>query len=491
MIRSYVGPLVLTFCLAMIVLILQFVWKYIDELVGKGLSASVISELLIYVSAQLVPMALILSVLLASIMTFGNLGEHSELSAIKSSGVSLTTIMAPLFFLVISMMIGAIFFANYVVPKTNQKFFALMIDIRQQRPEFDIKEGQFINDSRLEGYTIRIGHRTNQNNMLHDLMVYDHTSKAGNVSVTLADSGFMVITRDKRNLLLTLYNGYSYAERLDDNNRIDKNKPLQRNKFEMQQFLFNLPGSELERTDEEIYKDNYRVLTMKGLSNYAGELRRDRDYNRNKLARDLIQSQLFRLEDKNPEKIPLTKEQDSLAAIRIGIDSVYHNIDETLLKETVDYAINLARSSQNLVNTGAERDYSKKKWIFRHQVEWHRKLTLSVACLIFFLIGAPLGAIIRKGGLGTPVVISTLFFIFYYILSLAGEKYARAGILPVWLGMWGSTLLLMPLGIFLTIKTTRDSAIMNTDTYLLFFRRISRILGFNGNRKNENPPVNQ
>lgn len=489
MIRSFTGPLIMTFCLAMIVLILQFVWKWIDELVGKGLTWSVISELLMYVSAQLVPMALILSVLLASIMTFGNLGEHSELSALKSSGVSLTRIMTPLLFLVIILMAGAFLFSNYIVPKTNQKFFALMIDIRQQRPEFDIKEGQFVNDTRLEGYTIRIGKRSVKSKMLYDLMVYDHTSKAGNVSVTLADSGYMVMTKDKKNLVLTLYSGRSYAERLDDNKRIQKNKPLRRDHFEMQQFLFNLPGNELERTDEEIYKDNYKVKTMAGLSSYAKDLKKDLDYYRDKLANDLILSQYFRMDEKKKDSVPLTPRQDSLASLRINLDSLFRAMPLTRKKETVDYAMTLARSSQNLVSSTAERDQSKQRWIFRHLVEWHRKLTLSIACLIFFLIGAPLGAIIRKGGLGTPVVISTLFFIFYYIISLAGEKYARAGIFPVWFGMWGSTLFLFPLGIFLTIKSTRDSALMSGETYKLIIRKISGILRFVSRHKNENPPA--
>ncbi|MFO7617608.1 MAG: LptF/LptG family permease [Bacteroidales bacterium] len=490
-IRSYIGPWILTFVLAMIVLILQFVWKYIDELVGKGLSWTIISELLLYVSAQLVPMALILSVLLASIMTFGNLGEHSELSAIKSSGISLTRTMSPLFILVIALMIGAILFSDRVVPRTNQKFFALMVSIRQQRPEFDIKEGQFINDSRLEGYTLRIGRRTNRNNMLHDIMVYDHTAKAGNVSVTVADSGHLVMTRDRKNLLLTLYTGYSYAERLDENNRITPNRPLQRNRFEMQQFMFNLPGADLERADEEIYKDNYRVKTMIELSEYVDALHRDLRYHRDKLSKDLLLTQLFRLDDKNDPKEPLSTRQDSLAALRVNVDSLLSPGDEKIRKMAIDNAINYARSAMNLVTAGSDRDQSKLRWIYRHQVEWHRKLTISIACLIFFLIGAPLGAIIRKGGLGTPVVISTLFFIFYYIISLAGEKYARAGILPVWLGMWGSTILLLPLGILLTVKTTRDSAMMNADSYRLFIRKVSRLFKAGNNGNNENTPVNQ
>ncbi|MDD3872456.1 MAG: LptF/LptG family permease [Bacteroidales bacterium] len=490
-IRSFIGPWILTFVLAMIVLILQFVWKYIDELVGKGLSWTIISELFLYLSAQLIPMALILSVLLASIMTFGNLGEHSELSAIKSSGVSLTRIMSPLLVLVIILMIGTAMFSDRVVPRANQKFFALMISIRQQRPEFDIKERQFVNDTRLEGYTLRIGKRTNQNNILHDIMVYDHTAKAGNVSVTVADSGHLVMTQDRKNLLLTLYNGYSYAERLDENNRITPNKPLQRNRFEMQQFLFNLPGSDLERIDEELYKANYRVKTMNELSDYVSALYRDLRYHRDKLSKDLMLTQLFRLDDKSDPRLPLTARQDSLALLRVNIDSLMDTADANSRRVAIGHALSYARSAHNLVTAGRERDQSKLRWIYRHQVEWHRKLTLAVACLIFFLIGAPLGAIIRKGGLGTPVVISTIFFIFYYVISLASEKYAQAGVLPVILGMWSSTIILLPLGIFLTIKTTRDSAIMNPDSYGLLLRKMTRLFKRGKHGSHENPSVNQ
>jgi len=463
----------MTVCLAMIILILQFVWKYIDELVGKGLSWSVIVELLSYVSASLIPMALILGVLLASIMTFGNLGEHSELNALKSSGISLTRIMAPLFYMAIAIVIGAFLLSNYTIPKTNMKFYTLLLDIRNARPEFDIKEGQFYNG--LEGYSMKIGRRSKNSQMLYDLMIYDHTAKVGNASVTIADSGYLVQTEDKRNLMLTLYNGYGYSEQLDDNLRIKKNKPFRRDQFAMQQFLFKIPSSELNRTKEDLFKDNYKRLNMAEISKYVSDFKVTMTKKRDRVTKELLRNQYFKMADKKDTITPLNDHQKKLATLRINTQNVYDSLPLSEKSKILDVALGLARTSQTMIKTAAEIYSNDQAFMYRYQIEWHRKLTLSLACLIFFMIGAPLGAIIRKGGLGTPVVVSTMFFIFYHIVSLAGEKYAKAGMLPVWLGMWGSTFILLIIGIYLTIKSTRDSAILSVDTYLVAIRKFFRI----------------
>jgi lipopolysaccharide export system permease protein len=301
----------------------------------------------------------------------------------------------------------------------------------------------------------------------------------------------MVMTDDKENLILTLYSGSSYSEYLDTNKRIDKNRKFQRTQFASQQLLFALPGDSLKRTDEEIYKDNYMMKTMKGLISYSNELRIDMNRKRDRVAKDLMLTQYFRLEDKKEEPTPLTEEQQTLAAKRIDIQALYDSLPLVRKAEVASHALMLAKGAQNMVTNSLETSKSDLRWINRHMIEWHRKLTLSIACLIFFLIGAPLGSIIRKGGLGTPVVVSTLFFIFYHIISLAGEKYARAGILPVWLGMWGSSILLLPLGIFLTFKSTRDSAIMVGESYTILIRKILSFGRRLGLARNEDPPANQ
>ncbi|MFA6128990.1 MAG: LptF/LptG family permease [Bacteroidales bacterium] len=488
MIRSYIGPLVMTFCLAMIVLILQFVWKYIDELVGKGLSSAVITELLIDVSAGLIPLALILAVLLSSIMTFGNLGEHSELSALKASGISLTRIMAPLFVLALLITTGAFLFSNFVIPKTNMKFFTLLLDIRKQRPEFLIKEGQFYNG--LEGYSLKIGKRSQTSRMLYDLMIYDHREKIGNVAVTVADSGYMVQTEDKRNLMLTLYNGYNYMEQLE-NHRLKKNKAFRRDKFGMQQFLFILPSNDLDRTEGDVFKDNYKRKNMAELAKYVADFQSPMNNKRDRVMRELLQTQYFKFADKKDTLTPLNDHQKKLSTLRVNVQSLYDSLPPSERTKIIDQAMRQATEAQRMIKTAAEVYSNDQSWMFRYQIEWHRKLTLSIACLIFFLIGAPLGSIIRKGGLGTPVVVSTLFFIFYHIISLAGEKYARAGMMPVWLGMWGSTIILLAIGIYLTVKSTRDSAILSSDTYLLLIRKIARFGRINGTVTNEDPAAHQ
>jgi lipopolysaccharide export system permease protein len=346
------------------------------------------------------------------------------------------------------------------------------MDIRKQRPEFLIKEKQFYNG--LEGYSLKIGSRSKTSRMMYDLMIYDHTAKLGNVSVTIADSGYMVQTEDKRNLMLTLYHGYGYSEKLDENNHWQKNKLMRRDKFGMQQVLFTLPSGELNRTEEDLFKDNYKRKTMGELSTYVGEFKGAMINKRERVSHDLIQNQYFKFADKKDTITPLSEHQQKLATLRVNIQGIYDSLPASERSKVIEQAVGQARMAQSMIKTAAEVYKGDESWMFRYQIEWHRKLTLSVACLIFFLIGAPMGSIIRKGGLGTPVVVSTLFFIFYHIISLAGEKYARAGILPVWLGMWGSTLILLAIGVFLTLKSTRDSAVLSTDTYLLLIRKFTR-----------------
>jgi len=489
MIRSFIGPLVMTFCLAMIVLILQFVWRYIDELVGKGLTWSVVFELISYASASLIPLAIILGVLLASLMTFGNLGEHSELSALKSSGISLTRIMTPLIALVAVITLGAFAFSNYVIPKTNQRFFTLLMDIRQQRPEFDIKASQFYNG--LEGYSLKIGRKAKDSRMLYDLMIYDHTKKMGNISVTVADSGHMVITEDKRNLMLTLYGGYNYAEQLDNTQRLKKTRPFRRDKFGMQQFLFTLPSNELDRTEQDVLKDHFRRKNMHELSNYVSAFRITMNKKREKVTHDLLQVHYFRFADKKDTLTPLSDHQQKLATLRIDLDQVYDSLPLAKRENVLKEALSQARVVSTMIKNSIDLRKGDETWISKYEIEWHRKLTQSLACLIFCLIGASLGAIIRKGGLGTPVVVSTLFFIFYYIISLAGEKYAKTGVTPVWVGMWGPTLVLLAIGVYLTIKSTRDSVILSTDTYTLLIKKILRFGKRNPIAENEDSSSHQ
>ena len=487
LIRSFLGPFILTVTIAMIVLLLQFVWKWIDELVGKGLEFAVIAELLSYVSARLIPMAMILGILLASIMTFGNLGEHNELTAMKSSGISLVRMMYPIFGLILLFGAGTYAFSNYLIPVTNMKFFTLLLDIRQQRPEFDILEGQFYNG--IEGYSLYIGDRSKDGKVLYNLMIYDHSKDKGNVAVTMADSGNMRITENKDYLILTLYSGYSYAEELSADNTIQENRPLRRDEFESQQVLFNLPGSELNRTREDLYKNHYQMLNMGQLRDTANALEGEMIWRRNKVGHELIEQQYLRMENK--------KQAREDTAYYARPDSSVNPVDliDSLpvenQKEIYTMALTFARAVQSKLKNSQEVLESRKRWVNMFRNEYHRMMTFAMACLVFFFIGAPLGAIIRKGGLGTPVVVSVLFFIAYYIITLAGEKYARAAFIPSWLGMWSSTIILLPFGFFLIYKSNRDSKIMVGESYARFFNKILSFVGLSRKRRNENPANHQ
>jgi lipopolysaccharide export system permease protein len=487
MIKSFLGPFLLTFTIAMIVLLLQFVWKWIDELVGKGLEWSVILELLAYVSARLIPMAMILGILLASIMTFGNLGEQNELTALKSSGISLIKMMYPIFGIILLFGAGTFAFSNYIIPVTNMKFYTLLLDIRQQRPEFDILEGQFYNG--IEGYSLYIGDRSKDGKVLYDLKIYDHTKDQGNVSVTMADSGNMRITEDKKNLILTLFSGQSYAEELSDDNKIQDNKPFRRDKFQSQQVLFNLPGSELNRTSEDLFRNHYQMLNMRQLRDTANALEGEMIWRRNKLGHELIEQQFLRMENKKEarEDPDYYEKPDSAISPNEIIDTL--PVEDK--REIYTLARSYANEVQSKLNNSKETLQSRKRWINMYRNEFNRMMTFAMACLVFFFIGAPLGAIIRKGGLGMPVVVSVLFFIAYYIITLAGEKYARAAFIPSWLGMWSSTFILLPFGFFLIYKSNKDSKIMVGESYARFFNKILSFVRLSRKRRNEDPANHQ
>ncbi len=499
---SFLGPFVLTFFIVVFVLLMQFLWKYIDDLVGKGLKFPVISELLLYTSASLVPMALPLAVLLASLMAFGNLGENNELLALKAAGTSLQRIMNPLIMLIILITIGAFLFNNYVLPYTNLKFRSLLYDIQRQNPELQIKTGIF--DNTLEGYSIRIGEKDPKTSLLKNIMIYDHTDHVGNIIVTIADSGYMRMTEDKRYLLLILYNGETYTEMQKQRKRVrDKSYPSRRDIFEKQEMIIELVDFGLKRTDENLFKSSYQMMNLRQLGSVEDSLKIDILFSHKSLQATLDKSSYYK--NKNYlKKVPLTKPAvtvvhhdsldafslaadsiaaDSIAAdtipekkeiriINLNIDTVYSNMTKNEKERVLSQALNYARSTMNFVNNNYVNTDNKVRRLRKYEIETQRKFTLSIACLIFFFIGAPLGAIIRKGGLGMPVVVSVVFFLLYYIISLTGEKFVRESVISAFAGMWISTFILVPLSAFLTYKASTDSVIMNIDTYLSFFKRV-------------------
>jgi lipopolysaccharide export system permease protein len=473
--KSFAGPFLATFFVVVFVLLMQFLWKYIDDLAGKGLQIKVIFELLVYTAAGLIPMAVPLATLLSSIMAFGNMGENYELLAIKAAGISLQRTMVPLIVLTFLISISAFLFANYVLPFTNLKMRSLLFDVQQKRPELNIKEGVFYNG--IDGYSIRIGERDYKTNLLKNLKIYDHTSGRGNLSVTVADSGYMKMTSDKRSLWITLYNGNSYDEIIDQKAPYKRNNtyPDRRDKFEKEEVTIDLPGFGLNRTDEVLFKSDYHMMDLKQLKHFDDSLSAGYQTERKGLFREISKTSYFKntkqyfgySKKAHPVQMPKTK---------LSFDSLFNKMSLEHKKPVVSFALSNAKAVKGRISADKLVSDNEISRIKKIEIEWHRKFTLSIACLIFFFIGAPLGAIIRKGGIGMPVVISVLFFVLYYVVSMIGEKFTRDAVWGTVQGMWASSFLLMPVGMFLTYKATTDSTIMNSETYLGYFNKIKAFL---------------
>lgn len=475
--KSYLGPFVLTFFIALFILLMQFLWKYIDDLVGKGLEADVVAQLLFYASATFVPLALPLAILLSSLMTFGNLGEHYELVAMKAAGISIWTIMRPLVILSIGISLTAFLFSNYVQPFANLKFQSLLYDVRQQKLAFDISEGVFYHG--IENYVIRIGEKERDGRTIHDVKIYDHSDRLGNIKVTTAKSGYMELSPNQEYIIFTLFDGYSYTDIVSTRNYRD-NRPFDRMAFSEQRIRFDLSEFNLNRTQEELFKSHYTMLNVRQLDFFIDSLenrfeeRKDRykaNFSRRFQNLTTIDTTL------KVDKLMLSSSDKSKAETGV-VDSVLL-LDWPLLTNfktedqhnIVDMAMNTTRAARdNVIFNKNDFDYQQEN-IRKHELAWHKKFTLSIACLILFFIGAPMGAIIRKGGLGLPVVISVLFFVIYHITSITGEKAAKVGDLDMITGVWLSSIVLFPIGLFLTFKATTDAALLDVDSWRKRWRK--------------------
>jgi len=498
-IKSYIGPLIATFFVAEFILVMQFLWLYIDELVGKGLEFAIIAELLLYSAAGLVQMALPLAILLASIMTFGDLGENYELTAMKSAGISLQRIMFPLIILSVLISIGAFFFSNNVVPYTNLRSGSILYDIGKQRPELNIKEGIF--NSGIDNYRIKIKRKNPNTPMMYDFMIYDHTEKRGNPKVTIADSGIMHITDDQRFMLVTLYSGISFEEVKEKTNN-DKIYPDRKDVFSKETIIMQLKGFDWERTDENLFKHNYQMKNIVDLNSSQDSLKKLLEKRRNEFIDDFKKDKYFKYQRKinvEPIKTPQNEKIDSLkiieekiaaqkldSAIKYikpenliivkNIDTLFNKLNNSKKKRIINIAKNSAESYRKTISQ-KERDlYHRAANVYKHQAAWHEKFTLSFACFIFFFIGAPLGAIIRKGGFGMPFIVAIIFFIIYYVVSITGKKFATEGVWPAWQGIWLSSFFTLPMGVFLTYKATTDSGLFDFDTYLSILKRPFKVL---------------
>lgn len=440
---------------------MQFLWKYIDDLVGKGLEWHVVARLLLYSSVYLVPMALPLAILISSIMTFGNMGEHYELVAAKAAGISLSRMLRPLLILAVLISGVAFLFSNNILPFMTLKQQSLLYDITHQKPALNIQPGVFYNG--IDGYSIRVGKKHNKNNALEQIMIYDHTALNGNVKVIVADSGTMNLTNDNGYLIVNLFRGSSYEE-LSAGKPNDTHQKIE-TKFDEELIMFDLSSFKLTRTNEDLFKENKQMLNVQQLTQAMDSLKQNLKSRQDDYVR-MYKPMLSYYRD----SISLQKNNDTLNAL----NAFEKPVQITILNNALSHA----RSLQSMYNNNADEFEMRADNVNRYEIEWHRKFTLSIACFVLFLIGAPLGAIIRKGGLGVPIIVAIIFFLLFHITSITGEKMAKEGSATPLSGMWAATAILLPIGLFLLYKATTDSALFDSEVYGRIFdfirKRISR-----------------
>ncbi len=421
---------------------MQFLWKYIDDLVGKGLESTQIAELLFYASARFVPAALPIALLLSSVMVFGKLGENYEIVALKSSGISLLKILFPLTLFAIIIAYGSFLFSNYVMPIANLKNGSMIYDIQKKKPALNIKEGVFYND--IEGFSIKVAEKAPDGKTLRDIIIYDHTAKNGNDKVIISESGIMQLTKDERYLELILHNGHSYIDIAE--NKKKRGNPYRTTHFKEDLIRFDLSSFSKINNSESLYKGHYAMLSNQQLATAIDSL--TIKYEKIKIL--FIKS--------ITDKYTSNSEIDSVITIT--------PFSKIKIQQQYDVAINKLQSLKSITKSNKDNLEYREIIITKHNIEWHRKISLSVACLLLFLIGAPLGAIIRKGGFGLPVLVSVFFFLIYHVLSMIGEKSAKDLSIQAYEGMWLSNMVFVPIALFLIYKAKNDAQLFDLSPLL-------------------------
>lgn len=483
MLQRFLPLLVMTFFICLFIVLMQFLFRMIDDLVGKGLGFDVLGELFFYAALTMVPTALPLAVLLASLMVFGNLGEKLELTAMKAAGISLFRIMRPLMILMGIIAIGAFFFQNNVLPVAQSRMWTLMFSVRQKTPEVEIPEKSFYDE--IPNMNLYIDHKNPETGMLYGMILYDLTKGNENARVILADSGKFSFTEDKTRLFLELHHGEMF-ENLNDNSLGSGTTgymPFRREGFSEKNIYFPFDAN-FNRMDESGIRSQYVGQNISQLRQSIDSISRKVDsigtiYSNDLLVTPFVGVKTHQLTyDSTGRSVSVPVEVDTtvqktLASMEpLDLDSIFNSPSAAYAKTYLSQAVADARRSHQEFEYRALTLTEQAKLMRRHDIEMQRKFTLSFAVLVFFFIGAPLGAIIKKGGIGTPLVISVFLFIIYYIFDNMGYKMAREGRLEVWEGMWLSTAVLLPLGIFFTSKAIDDSAVFNADAYKLFFNRL-------------------
>jgi len=466
----------MTFFICLFIVLMQFLWKSIDDLVGKGLSVGIIAELFFYAAITMVPTALPLAVLLASLMVFGNLGEKFELTAMKASGISLFRIMRPLMIFMICLSIGAFFFQNDILPIAKTKMWTLTFSVRQKSPEVEIPVRSFYDQ--IPNLNLYTESKNPETGMLYGMIIYDLSRGYDNTRVILADSGRFNFTEDKTKLLLHLYSGEMFENMRDNSMGASSSRylPFRREHFTDKQVYFPFDAN-FNRLDEEGMRSQYIGQNASQLIHSIDSIGHEVDSVGAIYAHEIRTLPYYGISPRT-ETMPDGSRRNMTPPTvvmekPIDIDSIYLARGPGMAKSYLNQALSKAKRQKQEYLYRSLALEEQAKLMRRHDIELQRKFTLSFACIIFFFIGAPLGAIIKKGGLGTPLVISVLLFIIYFLIDNAGYKMARDGKVPVWEGIWLSSLALLPLGVFFTYKAVGDSAVFNIDAYKNFFRRIA------------------
>jgi len=456
-IGAFIGPFIATFFITLFVLVLQFFWLYIDDIVGKGLDLFTIARFILYVCATLVPLALPLAVLLSSIMTFGNLGETFELVAIKSAGIPLLRFMRPLFITSLFICGIAYLFNNYIIPVAQLKMQTLKYDIIVSKPAFDIREGVFYD--KIDGYIIKIGKKDKDGSTIRDILIFQHNYTLLQDFATVAESGKMTISPDKKFLEFNLKNGWNYQVKGPRNSI---NTELIRMGFVEYKKVFDLSSFKLNKTDDSAFKNNYQMLNMRQLGTTIDSIKHTTNaYSKQSLGTFKSVLRTLAYLDSPWKAQALVLKTDTF-------QNILPDSAKRPVLERVFNTINNLKSNFDLSAISYENDRANLRL---HLMAWHEKITMSIACLVLFLIGAPLGSIIRKGGIGMPLIFAVIFFVIFFLLNNFGRKFVKEDVMQPIAGMWMATYTLLPLGIFLTYKAMNDSQLFNKEFYYRFFRK--------------------
>lgn len=455
-----------TFFICQFVLMMQFLWRYVDELIGKGLSMEVMAQFFWYMGLMLVPQALPLAILLSSLITFGNLGESSELTAIKAAGISLMQSFRSLIVISILVSLASFYFQNNIGPMSNVKMAQLLISMKQKSPELEIPEGRFYDG--IPNCNLFVQKKNMETGKLYGIMIYRMTGSYEDQAIILADSGMLQSTAEKKHLVLSLWSGEWFENMQASELANSASVPYRRETFIEKKIILDYDGG-FNMTDAGLFSGNAKGKSLSQIYHSVDSL--NHDY-------DSIGRNFYHLMQRNCLDVRPVSKNDSLLALKrvkdekVNIDSVFVKLSERKKQEVMNRALSRVQSQvseldfQSMFTSDADRN------IRQHYIEAINKFTLALSCLIFFFIGAPLGAIIRKGGLGIPVIISVLVFIIFYVLDSMGYRMSRDGVWTVWFGKALAPAVLTPVAVFVTYKANNDSVVFNLDAYRNFFMRL-------------------